>query len=149
MGECAGAHLSSCNCVGIYNTTFEDNIGIGLCLRGVVGGCEPNRGQHTPFAPLFERQTIATADATSSFDKFLGQDGSINIALDIRQCAFRRNVAASQLRSNDDPVQPQDPLAGAAALDLLSVQYSVLADLVFKTTWGDRGQQSIWTHALQ
>lgn len=138
MGECAGAHLSSCNCVGIYNTTFEDNIGIGLCLRDVSGGCELE-GPESTVAPLFQRQTIATQDDVGSFDRFLGQDVSINIAVDVRQCCFRRNTAASQVRSDDDPVQPQDPLAGAAALDLLSIPYSVLADLVFEDNMGRQG----------
>ena len=136
VGECAGAHLSSCKCVGVYNTTFEDNTGIGLCLRDISGGCE---GRDSSVAPLFQRQTIASLDDVGSFDKFLGTDISINIAVDVRQCAFRRNIAASQLRSNDDPVQPQDPLAGAAALDLLSIPYSILADLVFEDNMGRQG----------
>lgn len=92
VGECAGAHLSSCNCVGIYNTTFEDNIGIGLCLRDVSGGCEGAFSEAGFVAPLFRRQTIATQDEVGTFDSFLGQDVSINFAVDVRQCAFRRKL---------------------------------------------------------
>ena len=139
VGECAGAHLSSCNCVGIYNTTFEENIGIGLCLRDVSGRCEGAFTEGGFTAPLFRRQTITTEDQRGTFEDFLGQDVSINFAVDVRQCAFRGNTAASQVRSNDDPVQPQDPLAGAAALDLLSIPYSVLADLVFENNVGRQG----------
>lgn len=80
-GECAGAHLLSCDCVGMYNTTFEDNIGIGLCLRDVSGVCEVDPGVTllAPMGPLFQRQTIGTQDDVGSFDNFLGQidDGII------------------------------------------------------------------------
>ena len=141
-GECAGAHLLSCGCVGIYNTTFEDNIGIGLCLRDVSGECEVDPGDTStpPIGPLFQRQTIETEDDVGSFDNFLGRsDDGIIISVDIRQCTFRRNVAASQLRNSDEPMQPRDPLAGAAALDLLSIPYSVLADSVFEENVGRQG----------
>ena len=142
VGECAGAHLLSCDCVGIYNTTFEDNIGIGLCLRDVSGVCERDAGRprSPPMGPLFRRQTIGTQDDVGSFDNFLGQaaDGII-ISVDIRQCTFRRNVAASQLRYGDEPMQPLDPLAGAAALDLLGIPYSVLADSMFEDNMGRQG----------
>ena len=143
VGECAGAHLLLCDCVGIYNTTFEDNIGIGLCLQDVSGVCEHNPDD-TAFlpmnAPLFQRQTIGTQDDVGSFNNFLGQyDDGIIISVDIRQCTFRRNVAASQIRNSDEPMQSWDPLAGAAALDLWSIPYSVLADSVFEDNMGRQG----------
>lgn len=52
---------------------------------------------------------------------------------------FRRNVAVSQIRYSDEPMQLRDPLVGAAALDLLSIPYSVLADSVFKDNMGRQG----------
>lgn len=132
VGECADAHLSSCRCVGMYNTTFEDHTGLGLCLRDVLGGCELARShdQSSVLTPLFDRKTIASEDDVDGFDSFLGLDFIRNdIAVDVRHCAFRRNVATSQL----------DASVGAAALDLLSISSSVLADLVFEGNIGRQG----------
>ena len=143
VGECAGAHISSASCAGVYNTTFEDNIGIGLCLRDVSGGCESEDDNSSSYPPLFQRKTIAGVANVGMVNDFLGEDISINVAADVRNSTFRNNTAASLLRLYDEPVQPQDPLAGGAALDILSVPYSVLADLVFE---GNKGRQGSAVH---
>lgn len=143
VGECAGAHISSCSCAGFLNTTFEDNIGIGLCLRDISGGCEPRPGGISAVPPLFDRASIATVQYKNMINSFLGQDISIDVAVDIRESIFTRNTAASLLRQYDEPVQPQDPLAGGAALDILAVPYSMLADNKFE---GNSGRQGSAVH---
>lgn len=139
VGECAGAHISSCSCAGFLNTTIEGNIGIGLCLRDISGGCEPEIGYTSAFPPLFSRTSAAGVQNKPMIDSFLGQDISIKVALDIRNSVFRRNTAASLLRQYEEPVQPQDPLAGGAALDILAVPYSILADNTFEDNNGRQG----------
>lgn len=140
VGECAGAHISSCACVGVLNSTFEHNIGIGLCLRDVSGECEPtDAGDALDFPPLFDRHSVADLGGTSMIDQFLGSDTSINVALDIRQSSFTSNTAASLLRQSSEPSQPQDPLGGGAAIDILAVPYSILADNVVTSNAGRQG----------
>ena len=139
VGECAGAHISSASCAGVYNTTFEDNIGIGLCLRDISGGCEADDDSSSSYPPLFQRKTIAGPANVDMISSFLGEDISINIAADVRLSIFRNNTAASLLRLYDEPAQPQGPLAGGAALDILSVPYSVLVDLEFSDNKGRQG----------
>lgn len=70
---------------------------------------------------------------------FLGEDISIKVAADIRSCTFSNNTAAFFLRLYKEPVQPQDPLAGGAALDMLAVPYSMMADNVFLNNLGRQG----------
>lgn len=139
VGECAGAHVSSCSCAGFLNTTFEDNVGIGLCLRDISGGCEPDEGDTSAFPPLFDRTSVGHALYYPMINDFLGQDISINVAVDIRNSTFMNNTAASLLRQYDEPVQPQDPLAGGAALDILAVPYSILAGNTFGDNKGRQG----------
>ena len=139
VGECAGAHISSCRCAGILNSTFEDNIGIGLCLRDISGTCEPQNESPPEFPPLFDRDTIAGEQNVGMINDFLGEDVSISIAADVRYSTFRNNTAASLLRLNDEPVQPQDPLAGGAGLDILDVPFSVLVGLDFENNNGRQG----------
>lgn len=143
VGECAGAHVSSCSCAGFLNTTFEDNVGIGLCLRDISGGCEPPEGYVSAFPPLFDRSSIAAARFKPMVNSFLGQDISINVAVDIRNSNFTGNTAASLLRQYAEPKQPQDPLAGGAALDILAVPYSILAGNSFN---GNSGRQGSAVH---
>ena len=127
---------SSASCAGVYHTTFEDNVGIGLCLRDISGGCEADDDNSSSYPPLFQRKTIAGPANVDMISGFLGKDVSINIAADVRLSSFRNNTAASLLRLYNEPVQPQDPLARGAALDILSVPYAVLVDL------------ELWTPAL-
>ena len=136
VGECAGAHISSCSCVGILNSSFVDNIGIGLCLRDVAGTCEINSTSLS--FPLFDRGTIAGAD-NDMINSFLPGDVSINIALDVRGTTFSGNTGASLLRLESEPSQPEDPLAGGAALDILDVPILTLVDLVFENNTGRQG----------
>ena len=139
VGECAGAHISSCRCAGILNSTFEDNIGIGLCLRDISGTCEPQNESPPELPPLFERDTIAGEQNVGMINDFVGNDVSISIAADVRYSTFRNNTAASLVRLGDEPVQPQDPLAGGAGLDILDVPCSVLVGLDFENNMGRQG----------
>lgn len=139
VGECAGAHISSCSCVGILNSTFEDNTGTGLCLRDISGTCEVGKGQSSAFPPLFNRFTIASSQNTPMIDQFLSNDASISVALDIRRSTFRHNTAASLTRQYDEPTQPQDPLAGGAAIDILAVPFSIIASNTFEANRGRQG----------
>ena len=142
VGECAGAHISSCSCVGILNTTFEDNIGIGLCLRDISGNCEQAIYESTiyeyppEFAPLFLRDAIAGEQNVGMINDFVGED--VDIAADVRFCTFRNNTAASLLRLDSEPVQ-QDSLTGGTGLDILDVPYSALVSLDFENNNGRQG----------
>ena len=135
VGECAGAHISSCTSVGILNSTFNDNIAIGLCLRDISGG--PTTA--LPLVPpLFDRDTIA-GPYNVMVDDFLGNDVSVVAALDIRSTTFRGNTAASLARLDSEPEQPVDPLAGGAGLDIIAVPYLILDSLMFEDNTGRQG----------
>lgn len=120
--------------MGVLNSTFDDNTGIGLCVRDVTGTCEKLGIGN----PLFVRNSIVGKGNAQMIKDFIGQDPSINLALDIRSCVFRRNTAVSLVRIGPEPALP-DPLAGGAGLDIIDATYLALVNLVFEDNMGRQG----------
>lgn len=123
----------------MLSNNFDDNIGIGLCLRDISGTCEVSTSLPAVEPPLFSRSTIAGPQNLPMIDGFLGLDISINVALDIRIGHFRNNTAVSLVGGSAGQLQPPDPLAGGAGLDILDVPYAILAGLVFENNYGRQG----------
>lgn len=72
-GEVAGVHAAWCQCVGVYNTTFANNLGAGLALRNIMGDCESRVADLYP--PLFNRSTIAGIEGSQWIINSTNTDG--------------------------------------------------------------------------
>lgn len=109
--ECSGLYLSSCKCVGIANSTFESNIGIGLCVHGQLGS-SPDCSNSDPV--LFNQSTIAGPSAEVFLDDFLDRYDDLVITVDIRDSHFSDNTDAFLTRTSAEPKQvlPLDYLTG-------------------------------------
>lgn len=79
--ECGGLYLSSCKCVGIANSSFDSNIGSGLCIHGQLGS-SPDCYNSDPV--FFNQSTIGRSEDQHSLDLFLGRDGDLVNTVDIR-----------------------------------------------------------------
>ena len=66
--ECGGLYLSSCKCIGISNSTFDSNIGLGLCIHGQMSST-PDCSNSDPV--FFNQSTIATTTDKQLLDSFL------------------------------------------------------------------------------
>ena len=58
--ECGGLYLSSCKCAGISNSTFQNNVGTGLCVHGQLGTSRDCAGSDPYF---FNGSTISGPQA--------------------------------------------------------------------------------------
>lgn len=142
QAECGGLYLSQCQCIGIANSTFVNNTGIGLCIHGGLG-TSPDCTASDPV--FFNQDTIAGPEAEPFLDDFLGRYDDIVITVDIRNSDFSFNTDAFLTRTTAEPeeVQPIDFLTGGAGLDILDVMFPVLSNLTFT---GNRGRQGSAVH---
>lgn len=136
--ECGGVYLSSCKCVGIMNSTFEGNIGIGACVHGQQGS-SPDCALSDPV--FFSQSTVAGPEAEPYLDDFLGFYDDLVITLDIRDSQFTSNTDAFLVREKPEPeqVQPIDFLTGGAGLDIQDVLFTVLSVNTFTSNRGRQG----------
>ena len=135
-GECGGVLLSSCRCIGISNAVFANNTGTGLCVYGhdaSLGHCEGN------FPVLLNRSISAGAYTKDYINNFLGPFHTMDMGLNIQNSVFLNNTAAALSRCGPDYIQPVDPLAGGAGLDMKHTQFSVLSNLTFAGNHGLQG----------
>ena len=109
--ECGGLYLSSCKCVGVVSSTFENNIGTGMCVHGQLGS-SPDCSGSDPF--FFNQTTIAGPDAETFLGIFLDRYDDLVITVDIRRSEFNNNTDAFLTRTAPEPedVQPIDYLTG-------------------------------------
>ena len=135
--ECGGLYASYCACVGVIDSVFENNTGIGFAVHGhgsTLGSC----GSSDPV--LFNQSTIVDSNGTAFFQNFMGRYDDIEIGLDIRGSSFTRNYAASVVRTTAEPeTEPTDFLTGGAGLDILDVQFSFLSNNTFQDNVGRQG----------
>ena len=118
---------SQCNCIGIIDSTFENNLGIALFIKLTLGDCE-NSG--LPYPPLFNLSAIAGNE-----DIYLNQymqdtilGGSTSV--DIRNTTFKGNVDSTFLQGVDTEAVAT-AVKGGAGLSIQSTQRIMLVDLHF------------------
>jgi len=124
----SGAVLASqCNCLGIIDSSFENNLGIALIVASTQGNCEYGE---RPYPPLFNLSTIA-----GNGDSYLNQymhdtvlGGSTSV--DIRSTTFKGNVDSTFLQGVETEAVAT-ALKGGAGLSIQSTQRIMLVDLHF------------------
>ena len=137
-GEVSGVLVSYCQCVGVYNTTFVNNTGAGLGLRGFQGQCETN-GVAALFPPLFNRSTIAGDEGSQWIINNTNSDVLTSVSVDIRQSIFDNNIDPSLLRSAKNQSLSVVSTGGAGGLNMIDVYRSILADNLFQNNQGVQG----------
>lgn len=131
----AAVYVTRCSCIGIIDSKFEDNAGIGLFIDQTQGDCEvdsegDSEVDSLPHQPLFNLSAI---DGNS--DKFLNKHIQYSIlgkstSVDIRRTNFSRNVDSTLL----PPVTQRlaDSYRGGAALNIRDTQNIMLVGLQFE-----------------
>ena len=128
----SGAVIASqCKCIGIIDSTFENNLGIGLIVKLTQGDCENSELPYIYAAPpLFNLSTIAGNEDTYlnqyMQDTILGGSTSV----DIRSTTFKGNVDSSFLQGIESEAVAT-ALTGGAGLSIQSTQRIMLVDLLF------------------
>ncbi|DBA90089.1 TPA: hypothetical protein ACH3X1_003408 [Trebouxia sp. C0004] len=140
--ECGGLYLSSCNCVGIANSTFDRNTGIGLCVHGQLGSSPDCSSSDAVF---FNQSTVAGPSDEAFLNHLMGRYDHLVITVDIRDSDFSDNTDAFLTRTTAEPdeVQPVDYLTGGAGLDIQEVLFAVLSSNTFR---GNQGRQGSALH---
>jgi predicted outer membrane repeat protein len=119
---------SQCQCIGIIDSNFENNLGIALSIELTQGDCEGSYVNAYP--PLFNLSTIAGNEDTYlnqyTQDTVLGGSTSV----DIRNTTFKGNVDSTFLQGVDTEAAAS-ALRGGAGLNIQSTQRIVLTDLRF------------------
>jgi len=124
----SGAVLASqCNCLGVMNSTFENNLGIGLIVTSTQGNCENGVLQ---YPPLFNLSTIA-GNGDSYLNQYM-QDTILggSTSVDIRNTTFKGNVDSTFLQGVETEAVAT-ALKGGAGLSIQSTQRIMLVDLHF------------------
>ena len=136
--ECGGAYLSSCKCVGITDSVFENNVGKGLCVHGQLGS-SPDCYNSDPV--FFNKTTIAGPANEHFLTQFLDRYDDMIITVDIRRSHFINNTDAFLTRTSAEPedVQPIDYLTGGAGVDIQAVLFTVLSSNTFTSNRGRQG----------
>ena len=137
-GEVSGVLAAYCQCVGVYNTTFVNNIGAGLGLQNMQGACETN-GVATVYPPLFNRSTIAGDEGSQWIINNTNSDILTSVSVDIRQSTFDNNIDPSVLRSALNQSLSVASTGGAGGLSMFNVYRSILADNLFQNNQGVQG----------
>ncbi len=118
---------SECNCLGIMDSSFENNLGIGLIVSSTQGNCETN---DLPYPPLFNLSTIA-GNGDSYLDQYV-QDTILggSTSVDIRNTTFKGNLDSTFLQGVETAAGAS-ALRGGAGLNIQSSQRIMLVDLHF------------------
>ena len=123
----AAMHAIRCQCIGIMNSSFEDNLGIAITIDQTSGNCA---NKQLVFPPLFNLSTVA-GDSDDYLDQFTAHTIlGFSIAVDIRSTSFSGNVDSTFLQPVDTKAVAVN-LRGGAALSILSTQRILLVDLHF------------------
>ena len=131
----AGLYASKCQCVGVNNSTFTDNLGIGMSVLGqgsTLGKC----GQSD--SVLFNLSSSShNPDDIKDFSGFLGGAGEnrTDIGLDVRSSTFSKNRAVK----GADVGSATDYAKGGAGLYVSSIELSFLTRCKFEDNVGAQG----------
>lgn len=139
--ECGGLYLSSCKCVGIANSVFNNNIGKGLCVHSQLGSSPDCHNSD----PVFFRQNTINSPDDQFLATFLDRFDDLVITVDIRGSEFSNNTDAFLTRTTPEPdgAQPIDYLTGGAGLDMQEVLFTIVTSSTFT---GNRGRQGSAVH---
>lgn len=129
-------HAVRCQCIGIMNSRFEDNLGIAITIDQTFGNCANNQLVSTP---LFNVSTVA-GNSDDYLDQFSAPDSILgfSIAVDIRSTSFSGNVDSTFLQPIDTEAVAVS-LRGGAALSIVSAQRILLVDLQFSENKARQG----------
>ena len=123
----SAAFVTRCNCVGIIDSKFEDNLGMGLFIDQTQGDCESGTLLHQP---LFNLSSIPgnTDNRLSGHisSSILGKSTSV----DIRRSSFSRNVDSTLLQPITEVLA--NSYRGGAALNIRNTQNIMLVELHVK-----------------
>lgn len=129
----AAVYVTRCSCIGIIDSKFEDNAGIGLFIDQTQGDCETDS---LPHQPLFNLSAI-DGNEDGFLDKYIQHSGlGKSTSVDIRRTNFSRNVDSTLL----PPViqRVANSYRGGAALNIRDTQNIMLVGLQFE---GNRALQ--------
>lgn len=131
----AGVYASKCQCVGVNNATFTDNLGIGLSVLG-QGSTLGNCGQSDSVLFNLSSSSNSSTDI-SDFSDFLGAEryNTTYIGFDIRNSQFSNNRAVK-----DTKVESlADYAQGGAGLFVSDVELILVTKCSFEENIGARG----------
>jgi predicted outer membrane repeat protein len=134
--SCSGALLSSCYCIGIWNCTFLNNFGSGLCLDNTAGLCNRPHYQSVYPDPLYDIlfNTSTLSRQGGSFVKDFTSSSVVSI--DVRGSTFINNEAHSfddsHLFTFENGLKSIGDVRGGGGIFVNLVQYALFADCVFK-----------------
>ena len=143
--EGAGVYASKCQCVGVENAAFTDNLGIGLSVLG-QGSTFGNCGQSDSVLFNLSSSSNSSIDI-GDFSDFLGAGryNLTNLGFDIRGTQFSNNRAVNN--GQNTFVQPvadydrsgADYAKGGAGLFVSDVELSLVTNCSFENNIGAQG----------
>ena len=133
--SCSGALLHYCSCVGIWNCTFWNNFGSGLCLDNIAGLCDdPAYRSDYPdplYGILFNRSVLSSQGSS-----FVTEFVLATVSVDVRASKFINNEAHSFDQSLfyrfQNGLKSIGDDRGGGGIFVNLVQYALFADCIFK-----------------
>jgi len=133
--SCSGALLSYCACIGIWNCTFLNNFGSGLCLDNTAGLCDsPHYRSVYPdplYGILFNTSTLSRQGCS-----FVTDFTTSTVSIDVRASNFISNEAHSFDNSHfanlKNGLKSIGDVRGGGGIFVNLVQYALFADCMFK-----------------
>ena len=125
----SGAVIATqCNCIGIIDSKFENNLGIALIISSTQGNCEGDSGW--PYPPLFNLSTIP-GNEDSYLNQYM-QDTILgwSTSVDIRSTTMKGNSDSTFLQTTETEAMAT-ALRGGAGLSIQSTQRIMLVDMHF------------------
>ena len=133
--SCSGALLQYCSCVGIWNCTFLNNIGSGLCLDNIAGLCEDPTYRSNYPDPLYKILFNGSA-LSSQGSLFVTEFVTATVAIDVRASKFINNEAhafdQSLFHFYQNGLKSIGDVRGGGGIFVNLVQYALFADCMFK-----------------
>lgn len=134
--SCSGALLQHCSCVGIWNCTFLNNLGSGLCLDDTAGLCTESSYQSNYPDPLYSilfNGSTLIGQGSLFVTKFVSAS---TLSVDVRASRFINNDAhsfdAPTLHTFGNGLKSIGDVRGGGGISLDLVAYALFADCVFK-----------------
>ena len=125
----AAVFAKQCNCIGIIDSNFENNLAIALIILSTQGNCEKNGW---PYPPLFNLSTIP-GNEDSYLNQYM-QDTLLgwSTTVDIRKTTMRGNSDSTFLQTLSSEAEAVAlGLQGGAGLSIQSTQRIMLVDVHF------------------
>ncbi|DBB01561.1 TPA: hypothetical protein ACH3X1_000209 [Trebouxia sp. C0004] len=135
QSSCSGALVQYCACVGMWNCTFMNNFGSGLCLDNIAGLCvNPSYRSVYPnplYDILFNASTLSRQGSS-----FVTYFTTTTVSVDVRASKFIGNEAHSfgnsHFRTFGNGLKSFGDLRGGGGISVNLVQYALFDDCMFK-----------------